>query len=106
MKGDVVIVSFPFTDLAGAKRRPAVVVAEPAGHDSILCLITSTATRDPHAIALLSADFASGTLRHDSFIRPGRLFTADSALIAYRAGRLTSTKLQEVIEAIVQIIQT
>lgn len=102
----MVIVSFPFTDLTGAKRRPAVVVGEPPGQDSILCLITSTATRDPHAIALTSADFASGTLRQDSYIRPGRLFTADNALIAYRAGRLTSSKLQEVIEAIVRIIQT
>ena len=106
MKGDVVIVSFPFTDLTGAKRRPAVVVAEPPGQDSILCLITSTATRDPHAITLTSADFASGALRHDSLVRPGRLFTADNAPIAYRAGRLASSKLQEVTEAIVQIIQT
>lgn len=106
MKGDVVIVSFPFTDLTGAKRRPAVVVAEPPGHDSILCLITSSATRDPHAITLTAADFASGMLRSDSYIRPGRLFTADTALIAYRTGRLTSSKLGEVIEAIVEIIRT
>jgi mRNA interferase MazF len=89
MKGDVVIVSFPFTDLTGAKRRPAVVVAEPPGDDSILCLITGTATRDPHAIPLIAVDFASGALRVDSFIRPARLFTAAGSLIAYWVGRLT-----------------
>jgi hypothetical protein len=41
VKGDVVVVPFPFSDLAQAKRRPALVVAELEGDDRILCQITS-----------------------------------------------------------------
>lgn len=40
VKGDVVVVPFPFSDLTRAKRRPALVVAELEGDDLILCQIT------------------------------------------------------------------
>ena len=35
MKGDVVVVPFPFSDLTEAKRRPALVLAELDGDDRI-----------------------------------------------------------------------
>jgi mRNA interferase MazF len=41
VKGDVVVVPFPFSDLTQAKRRPALVIATLAGDDLILCQITS-----------------------------------------------------------------
>ena len=37
VKGDVVVVPFPFSDLMQTKRRPALVVAELKGDDVILC---------------------------------------------------------------------
>ena len=41
IKGDVVVVPFPFSDLSTSKRRPALVLADLAGDDLILCQITS-----------------------------------------------------------------
>jgi len=41
VKGDVVIVPFPFSDLSQSKRRPALVIAGLDGDDLILCQITS-----------------------------------------------------------------
>jgi mRNA interferase MazF len=41
VKGDVVVVPFPFSDLSEAKRRPALVIADLAGDDFVLCQITS-----------------------------------------------------------------
>ena len=46
MKGDVVVVPFPFSDLTDAKRRPALVIAELSGDDLILCQITSQNVKD------------------------------------------------------------
>ena len=41
VKGDVVVVPFPFSDLSQAKRRPALVISVLEGDDLILCQITS-----------------------------------------------------------------
>ncbi len=41
VKGDVVVLPFPYSDLSTTKRRPALVVAATAGDDLILCPITS-----------------------------------------------------------------
>lgn len=46
VKGDVVIVPFPYSDLSQTKRRPAVVVAVLPGEDVMLCQITSHTVSD------------------------------------------------------------
>ena len=105
VKGDVVVVPFPFSDLTQAKRRPALVVTELEGDDLLLCQITSQRIRDNYAIPLEDKDFETGGLRQKSNIRPNRLFTADQHIVLYKAGHLTNGKLQEVIRKIVEIVQ-
>jgi len=104
VKGDVVVVPFPFSDLSASKKRPALVVATLTGDDVILCQITSKAISDSYAIPLSTADFKTGTLHQDGNIRPNRLFTADSNIILYRAGELTPGKVKEVVAKIVEIV--
>jgi mRNA interferase MazF len=104
VKGDVVVIPFPFSDLSATKRRPALVITALPGDDVILCQITSRAIAHRHAISLTASDFSAGSLRQDSNIRPDRLFTADSSLILYRAGGLSAAKVQEVITKIVELI--
>lgn len=78
LKGDVVVVPFPFSDLTRSKRRPALVVADLPGDDLILCQITSRERQDPDALSLSTSSFSEGALPKASFARPGRLFTADA----------------------------
>jgi len=47
VKGDVVVIPFPISDLSQAKRRPALVLTNLEGDDLILCQITSQQVRDP-----------------------------------------------------------
>ena len=105
VKGDVVVVPFPFSDLSQAKRRPALVMAGLRGDDLILCQITSQAVKDSYAVAIEDADFAEGGLKQPSHIRPNRLFTADSQIILYRVGRLAPATLDRVIDRIVEILR-
>lgn len=104
VKGDVIVAPFPFSDLSAAKKRPALVVASLTGDDVILCQITSQAVCDAYAVSIADTDFASGSLHQVSNIRPNRLFTADANIILYRAGVLTSSRVNEVVENIVQIV--
>jgi mRNA interferase MazF len=105
VKGDVVVVPFPFSDLTQAKRRPALVIANLAADDLILCQITSQNITDRYAITLQSSDFSDGGLNQTSNIRPNRLFTADRGIILYKAGQLKTEKLNEAIAKIVEIIE-
>ena len=51
VKGDIVVLNFPFTDLTGYKKRPALVVSTLSGNDFILCQITSKQSKnDEYAI--------------------------------------------------------
>lgn len=78
VKGDIIVVPFPFSDLTQAKRRPALVISALEGNDLILCQITSQSVRDNYAILLDDKDFNTGSLKQSSNIRPNRIFTADN----------------------------
>ncbi len=105
VKGDVVILPFPFSDLSQTKRRPAVVVANLRGNDLILCQITSQTVSDEYAIKIDNSHFNMCGLNQVSNIRPNRLFTADKSIVLYKAGQLKLEKLEEVIVKIIEILQ-
>jgi len=96
VKGAVVVLPFPFSDLTISKKRPCLIVAKLKGNDIILCQITSQSREDPDAIELKQKDFQEGGLYTDSWIRPSRLFTAENSIIQYRIGKLKQEKTKKV----------
>ena len=106
IKGDVVVVPFPFSDLASSKRRPALVLARSGSNDFILSQITSNTVEDKYAIEINPADFNSGGLNVTSNIRPNKLFTAEASIIVYKAGSLKREKTDEVVGAINNLLET
>lgn len=106
VKGDVVVIPFPFSDLSNARRRPAFVVTDLRGDDIILCQITTKHRQDGYSVSLTQDDFVSGGINRDSNVRPNRLFTADSRIICYKAGEVRLSKTDEVIQRLVEIIQS
>jgi mRNA interferase MazF len=101
--GEVVVFPFPQTNLQSGKRRPALVVADLAGDDLVLCQITRKARSNGYSIPLVLSDFERGRLTVDSFIRANRLFTVEQSVILYAAGRIKEAKLQEVKSKIRQL---
>ncbi len=93
VKGDVVVIPFPFSDLTSTRKRPAVVIATLKGDDYILAQITSISRPDEYTITLKLKDFKEGKLPHESIIRSNKLFTADKSLILYKVGSLKIEKL-------------
>ena len=104
--GQVVAVPFPYSDLSGNKLRPVLLLAS-AGHDDwIISQITSNPFADPLAIPLTPTSFASGGLRHTSYVRPAKLFTANETLIAAHLGVLKGEVLQQVRESVIAVIRS
>ena len=101
MVGDLVAVRFPRTDQQPGKPRPALVLADvsaPGMDDWIACQITTN--RRPGDILIALSDVLDGSLRRDSWARPGRLLTLESGQFTQTIGRLTDAKLAEVLAAV------
>jgi len=105
VKGNVIVIPFPFSDLSAAKRRPALVLANLAGDDILLCQITSQRPDEKHCISLKTTDFQVGNLPVDSFIRPTRIFTADKNIIIRSVGIVSNEILCRTINNIIDILK-
>jgi mRNA interferase MazF len=95
--GTIVLVRFPFSDLSRSKLRPAVVLAETERSDWVLCQVTSQPNTDAIAVKITNSDLASGSFKKDSYVRPGKLFTANSAIMTKQIGELKSEKLSDFV---------
>ena len=104
VKGDVVLVSFPFSDLSAIKKRPALVAATLEGEDVVLCQITSKAIFDRYALPLAESDFEKGRLPVESRIRTNKLFTASTSLVLYKMGTVNKQVVKKAEENIIKIL--
>jgi len=105
VKGEIVVTSFPFSDLSGFRKRPALVIADLQGDDIILCQITGEKREDNYSIVLKDSDFEKTGLKRESRIRPNRLFTGDKSTIYYKIGKIKNSKINEVQNKIIEIIR-
>lgn len=103
VKGEVVVVPFPFSDLSNSKNRPCLVLAGLLGIDIIICEITSQSRKDADAISLKQKDFQKGSLNIDSWIKPSKLFTPEISMIKYKIGKVKQSKIKEVEEQLCKI---
>ena len=85
--------------------RPALVLANAGRDDYILAQITSRPYASPLSVKITNSDFASGTLQRVSYVRPGKLFTANSQLIAEQIGQLKTDAFEPILDAVVALLR-
>jgi mRNA interferase MazF len=66
----------------------------------ILCQITSRPYSSKTAIKIEASDFEKGNLPLISYIRPDKLFTADTSIIKNTAGVLTKKTQKRILEKV------
>lgn len=98
--GEVVLVSFPFSNLKGQKIRPAFVLARVEFNNLILCQITSKLYASKTAIRIDNKSFKKGNLPITSYVRPDKLFTADLSIISKSIGRLNPAVTSSILKNI------
>lgn len=110
IKGDVVLVQFPFTDLSQSKLRPAIILwIDPVGTDVVVCAITSqNLNRLEEGEFLLDTadpDFPSTGLRVASKVRATRIATLDRQLVARRLGKVGRRSMQTLNTVLIESFQ-
>ena len=90
-KGDIVLITFPFTDLSGSRLRPSIVLTETSS-DLTVCFITTQIHWQELTDVVLMPTITNG-LRQQSLIRTSKIATLDRTLVKGLLGRLSSTEL-------------
>lgn len=108
-RGEIVLLSFPFTDLQTTKVRPALVVSSESfnkiGKDAVFIFITSKHYEGPFDIQLDQSDsgFKSTGLRVSSTLRISKIMCLEQVLIRRRLGYLDAKTLQKVEQALISL---
>ncbi len=92
-KGDIVLIPFPFTNLVGFKKRPAVIIYND-GIDIIVVFITTKLKWSEKTDVLLEPG-NENRLKKTSLIRTNKLATLDIELVIGKLGELSSSSLNE-----------
>lgn len=105
--GDVVLVSFPFTNQTGVKQRPAVIVSTDAYQrsrpDVILLAITSQVRPALGFGEALVQDWQGAGLLKPSVLKPV-IFTGEKSLIRKTLGKLKALDQQTLRDVLANII--
>ncbi len=105
VKGEIIVIEFPFSDLMQAKRRPSLVIKVPKGDDLIVCQITGKSYEKSVEIPIKDKDFYKGKLKVESYIRLDKIFSIEKSLIKYKIGSLKKEKFDEIIDKLCSFLK-
>ncbi len=96
-RGDIVLVTFPFTDFTSTKVRPAVIISNDDMNktrgDVIVAFIASKIQRLTKDTDFIMEDTASGFsntgLKQQSLFRMAKIMTLDRSMISVRIGKVS-----------------
>jgi mRNA interferase MazF len=106
VKGDVIVLEFPFSNLMQAKRRPSLVIKVPKGSDLIVCQITGKSYEKSVEIPIKKTDFDKGGLKVESYLRLDKIFSLEKSLIKYKVGRLKLEKFDDVLDRVCSFLKS
>ena len=92
-KGDIILITFPFTDLSGSKLRPAVILADTNEDVTVTFITTQLKWQEPTDVVIKPT--LNNGLKLPSLIRTSKIATLDKALIKGRIGKLSIEELKE-----------
>lgn len=106
-QSDIVLIPFPYTDLTGFKKRPALIISNNKinySEDRICCLISSNPSKDD--ILISKNDFKEGKLPFKSFVRPKRIFTINEKIIIKKLCKINSNFHQKIIDNVYNYLKS
>jgi len=99
--GDLLLLSFPFTDVTAAKRRPALVLIDLGDDDIVVARVTSQLAHTSFDVGLV--DWQREGLLFPSVVRVHKVATLEKQLVERKLGKLTRRDWNEVRAIIRQL---
>jgi len=109
-RGEIVLLSFPFTDLQTTKVRPALVVSSDSfnkiSRDAVFIFITSKPYNEPFDIRLDKQDtsFRTTRLKVSSTLRASKIMCLEQGLVKSHLGCLDNKTMQKVEQALMSLL--
>lgn len=105
---EIVLLSYPFSNLKEGKIRPAIVVSNndfnKKGDDLILVPLTSVLKEEPYSFIIEQKDLFAGKLIKPSRIRIDQIFCVDKSLIIKKIGKIKEEILKQIKKEIDTLI--
>ncbi len=102
-KGDIVLIPFPFTDLTGIKKRPALILASTES-DVTVCFITTRIKWQSEFDIKIEPSESNG-IKKSSLIRLSKLATIDRDLIIGLIGQLDRAYFSQLDKKLIKLLQ-
>jgi mRNA interferase MazF len=99
-KGDIILVTFPFTDLSGSKLRPALVLFS-SNEDVTVAFITTNLKEIGLGDMILKVNPTNG-LKKESLLKLNKIATLDFELVMGRIGNLSESELKGVDKKLIE----
>jgi|TARA_Y100000310_G_scaffold294084_1_gene324256 mRNA interferase MazF len=102
---EIVQIPFPYSDLSGSKKRPAIIISNEKvnGSSNVICCVVTT---NPHKIdiPISNRDLEKIPLPFDSYIKHQMLFTVNKTLIIKKMSKLKQKPFNKLKERIYENI--
>ncbi|MBM4044045.1 MAG: type II toxin-antitoxin system PemK/MazF family toxin [Planctomycetes bacterium] len=92
--GDIVLLSFPYADATGAKRRPSLIVLDTGDEDVVVARVTTQPAKTEFDVAVV--EWQQAGLLAASVVRLHKLATLQKRLVERRLGALTANDWDQV----------
>ena len=103
VKGDIIVIPFPFTNLTGSKIRPACVLISSSADVTISFITTKFNWIDDACIEV--APSTENGLKKNSLVRLNKLASIDKELILGRIGKFNSRDINRINSKLKEILQ-
>ena len=102
-KGDIVLIPFPFTNLTGAKQRPALILHTNEAFIIVVFITSRLKWKERHDVIVEPTN--ENGLKKRSLIRCAKIATLDSDMASGILGNLGSKDLDMVNEHLKEILE-
>lgn len=95
-KGDIVLLSFPFTNLSSNKTRPALILTVDEFDVTVAFITSKVIKQEPNDVALIASN--TNGLKVNSLVKLNKLATLEKTLLLGKLGELTKNEIVSVNE--------